>query len=93
MRLIFLYRRPATGKLAVAREIAARTGYRLFHNPLVVDLLLSTFAFGSEPFVTLREEIWLSVLGTAARSGVSAMIFPFIRSGQCGRGWRSGRRR
>jgi len=77
MRLIFLCGMPATGKLTVAREIAARTGCRLFHNHLVVDLLLSTFAFGSEPFVTLREEIWLSVLGTAARSEVPAMIFTF----------------
>ena len=67
MKLIFIYGMPATGKLTVARELANMTGLKLFHNHLVVDLLLSTFEFGSEPFVELREEIWLSVFRQACR--------------------------
>ena len=39
MKLIFIYGLPATGKLTVAVELAAMTGYKLFHNHLVVDLL------------------------------------------------------
>jgi hypothetical protein len=77
MKLIFIYGLPATGKLTVAKELAAKTGYKLFHNHLVVDLLLSTFEFGSEPFVELREEIWLSVFDKASRSGLPGMIFTF----------------
>jgi hypothetical protein len=77
MRLIFLYGLPATGKLTVARELAALTGYKLFHNHLVVDLLLSVFEFGSELFVTLREQIWLSVLESAFESGLPGVIFTF----------------
>jgi AAA domain len=77
MRLIYIYGLPGTGKLTVARELAARTGYRLFHNHHVVDLLLSVFEFGSAPFVELREEIWLSVFDHAARSGLPGMIFTF----------------
>jgi hypothetical protein len=77
MRLIFIYGWPATGKLTVARELALITGYPVFHNHLAVDLLLSTFAFGSKPFVELREAIWLSVFRQAAESQVPGLIFTF----------------
>jgi hypothetical protein len=77
MRLVFIYGLPGTGKLTVARELSERTGYRLFHNHLVVDLLTSVFEFGSEPFVASREEIWLSIFDRAARSGIAGMIFTF----------------
>lgn len=76
MKLIFLYGLPGTGKLTIARELADLTGYKLFHNHLTVDLLLSTFEFGSEEFVELRESIWLSVFEEAATS-LPALIFTF----------------
>jgi hypothetical protein len=77
VRLIFIYGMPATGKLTVARELASLTGYKLFHNHLAVDLLLSVFEFGSAPFVELREEIWLSVFEQSARSNLPGLIFTF----------------
>ncbi len=77
MHLVFVYGLPATGKLTVAQELAKITGYKLFHNHLVVDLLLSVFDFGTPPFVQLREEIWLSVFEQAARSQLPGMIFTF----------------
>ena len=77
MKLVFLYGLPATGKHTVAKELAAITGYKLFHNHLVVDMLLSVFEFGSEPFVALREDIWLSVFEEASAAGIPGMIFTF----------------
>lgn len=77
MKLIFIYGLPATGKLTVAQHLAAMTGFKVFHNHLVVDLLLSVFDFGSPEFVHLREEIWLSVFEQATRSGLPGMIFTF----------------
>ena len=76
MKLVFLHGAPAVGKLTVARELARLTGFRLFHNHLTVDLASSLFVFGSEPFVLLREQIWLSVFLEAARHNVS-LIFTF----------------
>lgn len=75
MKLLFLYGLPGTGKLTIAKELSALTGYKLFHNHLTVDLLLSVFEFGSAPFVELREKIWLSVFEEAA--SLPAMIFTF----------------
>ncbi len=77
MKLVFIYGMPATGKLTVAQELSAMTGYKLFHNHLVVDLLLSVFEFGSAPFVELREQIWLSVFDNASRSQLPGLIFTF----------------
>lgn len=77
MRLIFIYGLPATGKLTVAQELKVITGFPLFHNHLVVDLLLSAFAFGSTPFVELREQIWLSFFRQGCRAGLPGLIFTF----------------
>jgi hypothetical protein len=77
MKLIFIYGLPATGKLTVAAELASMTGYKLFHNHLVVDLLLSVFDFGSQSFVELREDIWLSVVEHACRNQTRGLIFTF----------------
>jgi hypothetical protein len=57
--------------------LAAFTGYKLFHNHLAVDLLLSVFDFGSAPFVGLREEIWLSVFAAACDAKIPGLIFTF----------------
>ena len=77
MKLVVLFGMPATGKLTVGQELAALTGYGLFHNHLAVDLLLSVFEFGSPGFVELREQIWLSVFREASREGLPGLIFTF----------------
>jgi len=76
MDLIFLHGRAAAGKLTTARELSSRIGYPVFHNHLVVDLLTTVFPFGSEPFIRLREQMWMSVFADAARAGTS-VIFTF----------------
>jgi len=77
MKLIFLHGPPAVGKLTIARELAARTGWRLFHNHLTVDLVLSVFDFGTPGFIALREEIWLAVIRRALADRLPALIFTF----------------
>lgn len=77
MRLLFLYGRPAVGKLTIARAVAARTGARLFHNHLTVNLALSLYAFGSPGFVELREQIWSAVFSRAVADRLPLLIFTF----------------
>jgi hypothetical protein len=76
MLLVFIHGAPAVGKLTVARELAALTGFPLFHNHLTVDLVSSLFAFGTPSFVRLREQIWLAAFAEAARSD-SSLVFTF----------------
>jgi hypothetical protein len=76
MKLLFLHGPAASGKLTVAREVCGLTGFRLFHNHLVVDMLLAVFQFGSPEFVALRERMWLDVFEAAAKNGIS-LVFTF----------------
>ncbi|MFN3668449.1 MAG: shikimate kinase [Brevundimonas sp.] len=76
MEIVFVYGAAAAGKLTVGRHLAQLTGLPLFHNHLVVDAVGAVFAFGSEPFIRLRESFWLQVFTEAARSRRS-LIFTF----------------
>ena len=76
MFVAFIHGPPASGKLTVAKKLHELTGLPLFHNHLAVDAALSLFEFGSEPFVRLRERIWLDTFHEAARAGCS-FIFTF----------------
>jgi len=77
MKLIFLHGLPGVGKLTVARELAEVTRFKVFHNHLAVDLVESVFEFGSQPFVELREKIWLDAFSQAVAAGLNGMIFTF----------------
>ena len=76
MKLIFLHGLPGVGKLTVACELAEVTRFKIFHNHLTVDLVESVFEFGSQPFVELREKIWLDVFSQAG-ADLNGLIFTF----------------
>lgn len=76
MKLVFIYGAAASGKLTVARELAAITGLAVFHNHLIVDAVASVFPFGCARFIRLREMFWLTMFREAAEADQS-MIFTF----------------
>jgi hypothetical protein len=80
MNLLFLYGPPAVGKLTVAQELAALTGFRLFHNHLTVDLAQALFDFGTPPFGRYLDHLRMEAFETAAKENVSGLIFTFVYS-------------
>lgn len=76
MHCIFIHGPAASGKLTVAAALQSLSGLPLHHNHLAVDAALSLFPFGSEGFVRLREQIWLSAFREASAAGQS-FIFTF----------------
>jgi hypothetical protein len=76
MKLVFLYGPPASGKLTVARELTTLTGYKLFHNHVIVDAVASIFPFASDRFARLREMFWLTMFREAGEAGQS-IVFTF----------------
>jgi RNase adaptor protein for sRNA GlmZ degradation len=76
MNLIFIYGPPAAGKLTAATEIAALTGYKVFHNHLSIDCIEPIFPFGTKSFWKLVKKIRLDVIAEAARENVG-LIYTF----------------
>jgi len=77
VKLAFLFGPPAVGKLTVARELAGRTGWRLFHNHEAVDAALAEYDFGTPDFVVLREKLWLAGFRRALADKIPGLIFTF----------------
>lgn len=77
MRLVLIYGMPAVGKLTVASELAKLTGYPVFHNQLVVDMLAPVFGVSGAAFTEMRESIWMQVMVRATRAGRPGLIFTF----------------
>ena len=77
MKLVFIYGPPAAGKLTVAEAVVARTGYKLFHNHLTVDLAHAFFEFGTPAFGRYVEHLRFEAFETAAREGVEGTIYTF----------------
>lgn len=78
MELIIIYGAPGVGKLTVARELARRTGHKLFHNHLTVDLVGSLFDFGSEQSVRLNARFRLELFAEAAKAKIPGVIFTLV---------------
>jgi chloramphenicol 3-O-phosphotransferase len=75
--LVFLHGPAAAGKYTVGRELAARTGFELYHNHLVVDEVLKQHAFGTPGFVTERDRRWREHFTAAAGDPKRRLIFTF----------------
>jgi tRNA uridine 5-carbamoylmethylation protein Kti12 len=78
MKLIFLYGPPAAGKLTVAQALAQRTGYKLFHNHLTVDLAEAFFDFGTPAYGRYVTQLRYDGFEVAAREGLAGLIFTFV---------------
>ncbi len=73
--LIILHGPPASGKLTTAKQISAITGASIFHNHLTLDVSKSLFAFGTDEFWQLTNEIRALSLEAHFKAGKSALIF------------------
>jgi gluconate kinase len=76
VKLVFIHGLPGTGKLTVAKELAALTGFKLFHNHLTVDLAASLFPHGSPPYMEYVRALRLEAFARAAAADVN-LIFTF----------------
>src|SRR5205085_1059045 len=77
MKLVFIHGPAAAGKYTVGRELAALTGFELYHNHLVVDEVLQEHAFGTPGFVAGRDRRWRDYLFAAAKEPERRIVFTF----------------
>ncbi len=74
MHLVFVYGPPGVGKLSVARELAALTGFKLFHNHLTVNLATTLFPRNSEAWERLLNGIRRETFAQVAQECVSVVF-------------------
>jgi shikimate kinase len=74
MQLVLLYGPPAVGKFTVGSELARRTGFKLLHNHLTVNLVSAVFERDSEVWLRVLRSIRRDVLVEAARQDISLIM-------------------
>ena len=75
MKLIILHGPPASGKYTIAKEIAERTGARVFHNHLTIDVAKSLFDFGTEDFWKFVCQLRLTCIKAVAEHDSGIVIY------------------
>jgi hypothetical protein len=76
--LLFVVGPPAVGKMSVGQAIAERTGLRLFHNHISIELALRYFEYGTPAFSRISGGIRRLILEEVAASDLPGLIFTFV---------------
>jgi hypothetical protein len=71
---VYLYGPTGVGKLTVARELVALTGYRLLHNHLTVNLVSTLFQYGTADFTRLLRQLRLLMMEEAVRADIDLVV-------------------
>lgn len=77
-QLVIILGPHAVGKMTVGQEIAKRTGMKLFHNHMSIELALKLFSFGEKDYVTLNETIRQTVFDLFAKGDHPGLIFTYM---------------
>ena len=78
MHLVILFGPPAVGKMTVGMEIAALTGYPLFHNHLSIEPVLEVFDFATPSFARITGELRRRVIEEAVIADLPGLIFTYV---------------
>ena len=77
-QLVFLIGPAAVGKMTVGLELSRRTGLRLLHNHMTIDLVLPFFEFGSAPFQRLVTDFRRQIVEEVAASTLPGLLFTYV---------------
>lgn len=69
---------PASGKMTVGQALKERTGYKLLHNHMSLELVHQFFDFGTEHFKKLDKAIRFSIFEEVAKSDIKGLIFTMV---------------
>ncbi len=75
MKLVIIFGPPAVGKMTVGYALETRTGLRLLHNHMALDLMLPFFECGHPTFRQLVSEFRTRICEEVAASDLPGRIF------------------
>ena len=77
MNFILIFGPPAVGKMTVGKALAAKTGYKLMHNHVSLELANRFFDCGTDPFRKIDRLVRFGVFEVVADSDLPGFIFTF----------------
>ena len=77
MDFVIIFGPPAVGKMTVGVELQKRTGLKLFHNHMTIELVRSFFAWGTPQF-KLVSEFRQRIFEEVATSDLPGLIFTYV---------------
>ena len=78
MKLVVIFGPLAVGKMTVGQELAKRTGLKLFHNHMTIDLVANFFSYGTEEGRRLVHLFRREIFEAVAKSDLPGMIFTYV---------------
>lgn len=78
MKFIILFGPQAVGKMTVGQELAARTGFKLFHNHMSIDLASQFFDYGTFSGKQLVSRIRKDIFEVVSQSDLPGLIFTYV---------------
>jgi hypothetical protein len=76
--LLFVVGPPAVGKMSVGQAITERTGLRLIHTHIAIELALRYFDYGTPAFRRIDGAIRRLILREVAASDLPGLVFTFV---------------
>ncbi|MEO9515916.1 MAG: AAA family ATPase [Paracoccaceae bacterium] len=78
MPLIFIIGPPAAGKMTVGQELERRTGYKLFHNHIAIEVVAPYFSYGTSQGRNLVGQVRRAFFDAFAADKENSYIFTFV---------------
>ncbi|MEL6842732.1 MAG: AAA family ATPase [Bacteroidota bacterium] len=78
MKLVLITGPAASGKMTVGSTLAERTGLKLFHNHMSIELVRAFFDFGEKGFSALDQKIRWAIFEEVAKSELPGIIFTLV---------------
>jgi hypothetical protein len=77
-KFILLFGPSAVGKMTVGQALARRTGLKLFHNHMSIELAFRFFEFGTPQFTRLDRLFRFEIFKEVAQSDLPGLIFTCV---------------
>jgi hypothetical protein len=78
MHLIIIFGPAAVGKTTVGYELQKITGFRLFHNHMILEPIYNFFGFGDEQLMRLTGEFRNRLFEEFGKSQLPGIIFTYV---------------
>jgi cytidylate kinase len=78
MKLVIIFGPQAVGKMTVGQELEKRTGLKLFHNHMTIEMVNPFFGYGTDEGKRLVELFREEIFKAMAKSDQKGLIFTYI---------------